>query len=115
MPVLIHLVSHLSLVCLFKFGPDLRTLIFKLVHDLLVFDRVLLPEPVHLLLLPLNVVLEGAMVDLLRLQLEVQVLQVLVRLRQPLLVGQVVNACLLQLCLQSAYLVIEVLLLVTLT
>jgi hypothetical protein len=55
------------------------------------------------------------MVDFLRLQLEVQVLQVLVRLRQPLLVHQVVNPCLFQLRFQRGYLIIEVFLVVALT
>jgi hypothetical protein len=51
MPVLVHLVSHLSFVCLFEFGPYLSTLVLELIHDLLVLYCVLLLDPVHLLVL----------------------------------------------------------------
>ena len=98
-----------------ELGPDLRALVLELVHDLLVPQRVLLPRPLYLLFSRLHVTLQRAELNLLCLQLEVQVLHVLVCLRQPLLVDKVVRTRMLQLALQSCQLVVQVVLLVALT
>lgn len=115
MPVLIHLRGEFVFVGLVQLVFDLCALILELAHDMLVLERLLLLDPLDLLLLLADVTLQRAVLRLTRLQLVVQVLQHLICLTQLLLVTQVVHTRLLQLTTQVNHLTIHMLLLVLLT